>query len=239
MSIAVAAPDAQGYRAAGWIRRGPAHRGDARYGMLFLAPFCLFLIVFQYFAIGLMLRNSFYSFSLLNLGISKFVGWGNYRNLVHDHMAIQSIEVTVLFALGSVLTQVPLGLGLAIMLNRSGRSTTLLRALAFSPVVSSVVVVTTMWTFIYAPSGGLANSILAVFGLGPLKFVTSSSQALASVILMTLWEEVGFSMVLFLAGLQSIPASTKRPQLWMVPGRSAAFGILCYRSSKGRPSLSW
>ncbi|HTT92830.1 MAG TPA: sugar ABC transporter permease [Acidimicrobiales bacterium] len=187
-----------------WTARGGVHRGDARYGLLFLLPFCAALIVFQYVAIGLMIRNSLFSYSFLG-GTTKFVGVGNYTTLVHDPLAIQSIEVTVLFALGSVLLQVPLGLALAILLNRPGLSTTALRAIIFSPVVSSVVVVTTMWTFIYAPSGGLANSILAVFGIAPLKFITSSNEALASVIVMTLWEEVGFSMVLFLAGLQAIP----------------------------------
>ena len=171
-----------------------------------LVPFLVLLGIFQYFAIGLMIRNSLYSYSLLNTGYSKFVGLGNYREILHDHLAIQSIEVTLLFALGVVVTQVPLGLGLALLLNMRRHGAALLRSIVFVPVVTSVVVVTTMWTFIYAPSGGLANSVLQAMHLPVFKYTTAPHQALPALIIMTLWEEVGFSMMLFLAGLQSIPA---------------------------------
>jgi ABC-type sugar transport system permease subunit len=183
----------------GWKRR------DGRSAVLFLLPFCVLLAVSQYYAIGLMVRNSLYSYTLLDPSAGKFVGLKNYREIVHDHTALQSIEVTLLFAVGIVVTQVPLGLGLAVLLNRRRRSTTFLRAIVFSPVVTSVVVVTTMWTFIFAPVDGLANSVLHAVGIGPLKFVTSSGEVLPSLVVMTLWEEIGFSMILFLAGLQSIP----------------------------------
>lgn len=185
------------------VRRAIGKHGDVWHGALFLLPFCAVLLFFQYFAIALMVRNSLFSFTFLTS--SHFVGLANYREFLHDPLAIQSIEVTTIFAAASVITQVPLGLGIAILLNRPGRLATILRAIVFSPVVSSVVVVATMWTFIYAPTGGLANGILHAFGISPLKFLTSGNQALASVVVMTLWEEVGFSMLLFLAGLQSIP----------------------------------
>jgi ABC-type sugar transport system permease subunit len=170
-----------------------------------LVPFLIMLAIFQYFAIGLMIRNSLYSYSLLNTSFSKFVGLGNYREILHDHLALQSIAVTLLFALGVVVTQVPLGLGLALLLNMRRRGAPLLRSIVFIPVVTSVVVVTTMWTFIYAPSGGLANSVLAALHLPQFKYLTASHQAIPALVIMTLWEEVGFSMMLFLAGLQSIP----------------------------------
>jgi ABC-type sugar transport system permease subunit len=170
-----------------------------------LVPFLIMLAIFQYFAIGLMIRNSLYSYSLLNTSFSKFVGLGNYREILHDHLALQSIAVTLLFALGVVITQVPLGLGLALLLNMRRRGAPLLRSIVFIPVVTSVVVVTTMWTFIYAPSGGLANSVLAALHLPQFKYLTASHQAIPALVIMTLWEEVGFSMMLFLAGLQSIP----------------------------------
>jgi multiple sugar transport system permease protein len=170
-----------------------------------LVPFLIMLAIFQYFAIGLMIRNSLYSYSLLNTSFSKFVGLGNYREILHDHLALQSIGVTLLFALGVVITQVPLGLGLALLLNMRRRGAPLLRSIVFIPVVTSVVVVTTMWTFIYAPSGGLANSVLAALHLPQFKYLTASHQAIPALVIMTLWEEVGFSMMLFLAGLQSIP----------------------------------
>lgn len=193
--------------------------GHVRVAVVFLLPFMVLLAFFQYFAIGLMIRNSFYNFSLLNSGYSQFAGLGNYRQLLHDSVARQSIEVSLLFALGVVATQVPFGLALAVMLNSRRRGVQLLRSVVFLPVVTSVVVVTTMWTFIYAPSDGLANSVLNAVGLPSLLWSTSSHEALASMILMTLWEEVGFSMMLFLAGLQSIP--TEYEEAAAVDGASA------------------
>ncbi|HUB71133.1 MAG TPA: sugar ABC transporter permease [Acidimicrobiales bacterium] len=200
-----------GRRVAGTMLRPPrrVRRVGARRELVaagfFLLPFIALLALFQYFAIGLMIRNSFYTYSLLNPAEGKFSGLTNYRVMIHDPVAIQSIEVTLLFALGIVATQVPLGLALAIFLNIRRRGVQLLRSVVFLPVVTSVVVVTTMWTFIYAPSDGLANSLLHFVHLPSLLWATSDHEALPAMILMTLWEEVGFSMMLFLAGLQSIP----------------------------------
>lgn len=187
------------------LRSASQHADDAVAASAFLLPFLALLALFQYFAIGLMIRNSFYTYSLLNSGVSRFVGLGNYHQILHDRLALQSISVTLLFALLVVVTQVPLGLGLALLLNIKRRGVMLLRSVVFIPVVTSVVIVTTMWTFIYAPSGGLANGVLHAVHLPMLKFTTEHNQALPSLVIMTLWEEVGFSMMLFLAGLQSIP----------------------------------
>lgn len=193
-------------RPAGWPGLLNGRRRDTTLtAVACLTPFLILLGIFQYFAIGLMIRNSLYSYSLLNAGFSKFVGFANYTEIFHDHLAMQSIEVTLLFALGVVVTQVPLGLGLALLLNMRRRGAPLLRSIVFVPVVTSVVVVTTMWTFIYAPSSGLANSALHALHLPEFKYLTTPHQALPALVIMTLWEEVGFSMMLFLAGLQSIP----------------------------------
>jgi ABC-type sugar transport system permease subunit len=181
-------------------------RRDGIAALPFLLPFMAFLAIFQYFTIGLMIRNSLYNYSLLDPAVAKYVGLANYRMLIHDHLALQSIAVTLLFAAGAIVTQVPIGLGLAILLNARRRGVAIIRAVVFLPVVTSAVVVTTMWTFIYAPSNGLANSVLSALHLPTLLYTTSAHQALPALIVMTLWEEVGFSMMLFLAGLQSIPA---------------------------------
>jgi ABC-type sugar transport system permease subunit len=180
---------------------------EGAWAAILLAPFCLCLLLFQYFAIILLVRNSFFSYSLLNSTSDTFIGLGNYRELIHDPTAIQSIEVTLLFAAATVVLQVPLGLGLALLLNTRRRGVTILRGVVFAPVIVSVVVVTTMWTFIYAPTGGLANSVLHTVGIGAQNYIASQQQALPSIVLVTLWEEVGFAMILFLAGLQGIPAT--------------------------------
>ena len=206
-SAEIASPAGRRRRPAGEAGRLSGRRRDTTVtAVACLVPFLVLLGIFQYFAIGLMIRNSLYSYSLLNAGFSKFVGLANFREILHDHLALQSIAVTLIFALGVVVTQVPLGLGLALLLNMRRRGAPLLRSIVFVPVVTSVVVVSTMWTFIYAPSGGLANSVLQALHLPTFKYLTTPHQALPALVIMTLWEEVGFSMMLFLAGLQSIPA---------------------------------
>ncbi|GAA1922293.1 sugar ABC transporter permease [Microbacterium aoyamense] len=180
-------------------------RSEGWTGLLFLTPFAILLIVFQYLAFALMVRNSLFDYSLLNPANEEFIGLGNFVRLLGDSRAHQSILVTLLFAAGLVILQIPCGLALAMLLNRKRRGVSLIRAVVFLPVVVSMVVVSTMWLFIYSPENGLANSFLEAIGIPAQPFITSASQALPSLIFMSLWQQVGFSMILFLAGLQSIP----------------------------------
>jgi ABC-type sugar transport system permease subunit len=180
-------------------------RSEGWTGLLYLAPFAILLIVFQYLAFALMIRNSLFDYTLLNPANEEFIGFGNFERLLTDSRAHQSILVTLLFAFGLVVLQIPCGLALAMLLNRKRRGVALIRAVVFLPVVVSMVVVSTMWLFIFSPENGLANSVLAIFGIPAQPFLTSVSQALPSLIFMSLWQQVGFSMILFLAGLQSIP----------------------------------
>jgi multiple sugar transport system permease protein len=174
-------------------------------GLLMLAPFLILLAIFQYWAIVLMVRNSFLKYTFLNTDFVQFVGLDNYVRIFQDPDALQSIGVTILFAAGLVIVQLPCGLLLALLLNMRRRGVALVRAIVFLPVVTSMVVISTMWTFIYSPENGLANGLLHALGLPGLDYITSASQALPSLIFMSLWQQVGFSMMLFLSGLQSIP----------------------------------
>jgi multiple sugar transport system permease protein/fructooligosaccharide transport system permease protein len=117
----------------------------------------------------------------------------------------QAFEVTFAFAAGTVCTVVPLSFLLAVYLNGVLPARGLVRTIVFLPVMTSAVVVATMWTFLLEPNNGLINSALSAVGLPRLAFLTSSAQALPSVVLMMLWQQTGFATVLYLAGLQGIP----------------------------------
>lgn len=172
--------------------------------MLFLAPFLAAMVLFQYVPLVQLVWDSFRSFSIVGAGSNKFVGLGNYRQLLNDPVGRGSIFTTAIFAVGLMAGEIALGLGLALLLQRATLPRKLLRSLIFWPVVTSAVVVTTMWTFIYDPAHGLLDSAVSAVGLRPLALLTSSSQALPALLVMTIWEEVGISMLLYLSGLQSI-----------------------------------
>ncbi len=171
----------------------------------FLGPFLVLLIAFQYFPLALMAHDSLYNFPLLNPADRTFVGVQNYIDLFNDPDAIQSFAVTLLLAACSVVLVIPLSLLVALFLNTRLPGRGLVRTMAFLPVVTSVAVVATIWTFLLDPSNGLINAGIKLLGGSPLAFLTDTSQALPAIIVMTVWQQIGFAAVLFLAGLQSIP----------------------------------
>jgi ABC-type sugar transport system permease subunit len=209
--------------------RKPATRRQKRdwlFAAGFLAPFMILLLVFQYVPLLVMARNSVYDYSLLNPAAAKFVGLRNFTDMVEYDDAAVSFGVTFLFALGVVLFVIPIAFSLALFLNSKLPARGLVRTMIMLPVVTSSVVVSTMWAFLLDPSNGLINGVLNIIGVANQPFLTSTSQALPALIAMTLWQQVGFGAILFLAGLQGLPAelteaaridgATRRQVLWNV-----------------------
>lgn len=184
-------------------RGGPAH--SARVGLAFAAPFLLFLIMFQYVPIGMLVRNSFFDYTLLRPDEQNFIGLGQYERILGDPSVTSTFGVTLLFALGVVAIVVPLGFLFAVFLNGKFRGRSIVRTIVFLPVVTSVAVTSTMWLFMLTKNGGLVNSAIVGLGLPPVAFLTSIPWALISIIVMTAWQQIGFAAVLFLTGLQSVP----------------------------------
>lgn len=173
--------------------------------LAFVGPFLALLLLFQYWPVARMLRDSLYDFSLLNPDARTFVGFGNYLDLLSDPDRRQAFLVSFGFAAGVVCTVVPLAFLLAVYLDGTLPARAVVRTVIFLPVVTSAVVIATMWTFLLEPSNGLVNGALSAAGLPRAAFLTSKAQALPSLVLMTLWQQTGFATVLFLSGLQGIP----------------------------------
>ncbi|MGV8935785.1 MAG: carbohydrate ABC transporter permease [Allorhizobium sp.] len=210
-------------------KRKPASRRQKRdwlFAAGFLAPFMLLLLIFQYLPLLVMAKNSVYQYSLLNPAAAKFVGLRNFSDMLEYDDAAISFGVTFLFALGVVLFVVPVAFSLALFLNSKLPARGLVRTMIMLPVVTSSVVVATMWSFLLDPSNGLINGVLNLAGIGNQPFLTSTTQSLAALIVMTLWQQVGFGAILFLAGLQGMPVelteaaridgATRRQVLWNV-----------------------
>jgi multiple sugar transport system permease protein len=141
----------------------------------------------------------------------QFLGLEQYRRIWLDPSFRQALLNNGLFALAVVPVQTALALGLALLLNRPLRGMALFRTLFFMPVVFPMSLVAVIWTVIYAPgANGMMNVFLdfITFGLWtPRDFLRDPIFALPSIMLLSLWQGVGFQMVIMLAGLQAIPSA--------------------------------
>jgi multiple sugar transport system permease protein len=135
----------------------------------------------------------------------KFIGLGNFVDLLRDPLFLKSAWVSFTYVTFSVVPVIPLALALAILFNRSLMLKNMLRSAVFMPVVMPAVVMAVVWTFMYQQDG-VINTILGWFDIDPVPWLRSSSTALWSVILIGIWRATPYYMVIFLAGLQAIPA---------------------------------
>jgi raffinose/stachyose/melibiose transport system permease protein len=143
------------------------------------------------------------------IGSFKFVGLANFHTLLHDDRALASITNTLLLTVAIVIVQNGIGLLLALGVNTNIRSRALLRVIFFAPAVVSPVMVAFLWKYVYNPDNGAGlNGILGAVGLGSLRqdWLGNPSLTLWSVAAMVVWQYAGYSMVIFLAGLQGVPA---------------------------------
>lgn len=189
-------------------RGNPRHSPETRRRLLaaggFLAPFLALLLVFQYIPLAILGRSSLETYTLYNPEVREFVGLSNFIYVFTDSATRQSLIVTLLFVTGMVVLVVPSAFLIAMLLNSRFPARALVRTMVFLPVVTSQVVVATMFVFVLSESG-LLNSALASVGLGPFPFLTDSDFALPAIIVMSVWQQVGLAAVLFIGGLQGIP----------------------------------
>ncbi len=172
--------------------------------ILFLAPTFIGLFLFQYLPLITAVRNSFYHYNLLEPDARTFAGFANYRRLIKEARFRSSLGHTVVFGVAKVVIQTPLALALALLVQRTTRRATIVRSAIFAPVVTSVTIIAVIWNLMYDPEHGLFNTLLIAFHLGKQPFLTSAGQALPAIIAMSIWQDAGFTMLLFLAGLQGI-----------------------------------
>ncbi len=171
---------------------------------LFLLPALVVLGVTVFWPALQAFYLSFTRYSYDLTGLPQWVGWSNLERLVNDQVFWKTLGNTLLYLVGVVPILVLLPLGLAILVNRSLRGINWFRAAFYSPVVISMVVAGIAWQWLYS-SNGLLNQILRAVGLGAIPWLTSPQWAIFSVMAVTVWKGLGYYMVIYLAGLQSIP----------------------------------
>ena len=147
---------------------------------------------------------SFNKYDLLT-GAFSFVGIDNYLDTFTDQRSLRSIANTSIYVVGNVVGDTLLGLFFALLLDRMGRGSVVLRTIYFMPVVVSVVALAQLWIWIYHRDLGLLNWALSLVGIGKVGWLVDTRYALSSIIIMNVWREMGFALVIFMAGLKTIP----------------------------------
>ena len=187
-------------------RRHPywtTRRRDQLTGYLFIAPALLGAVAFVFLPLVLVVWYSLHEWNVL-ADTFDFVGADNYRRLAEDPTVPAVLRATAFFSLGLVVLNLVLALLLAVLLNQKLRGTTFFRMLFFSPVVVSLLAWTIVWNFLLQDNGGV-NSLLAAGGIDGPNWLRSGGTAMAAVVIVQVFKNVGLNMVLFLAALQGVP----------------------------------
>jgi ABC-type sugar transport system permease subunit len=177
---------------------------------LFIAPAGGLIVLFVLLPAIAMVRTSLHAQSLTAPEAGPFSGWDNYRAILMDPDFRSAASNTAYFALLVVPLQTVLALLLALWVNGPRWSRRTLRLAIFIPTTLSLTVTAVLWKLLYEPAGatgsGLLNGLLTSLGLPAQPFLTSPRQAMLCLVGMSIWQGAGFQMMIFLAGLQTIPA---------------------------------
>lgn len=173
--------------------------------LLALLPSFIIFVAFTLYPIVYSLYLSFFNASLLSPR-RTFIGLANYSNLFQNPTFQKAIKNTLYYTIGVVPLGIVLSLLVAVLLNNQLRFRSFFRAAFFAPVITSMVAVSIVWTWMLEPNYGLINNLLALVGIVGPGWLTDPAWAMPSVILLSIWKNLGFNMVIFLAGLQGISA---------------------------------
>lgn len=172
---------------------------------LFVLPALINFAMFRYYPIIWAARTSFFKYSFLK-GFEGFVGLQHYIKIfTDDPQFLNSLKVTLVYAITKVPIQIALALGLAVFAAQKKRGMGAMRAIIFIPVVTSFIVVSIVWGMMLNKDVGLVNAILQTIGLPRMEFLSSKTNALPSIIMISIWKDVGYSVIVLVAGLKGIP----------------------------------
>jgi multiple sugar transport system permease protein len=184
--------------------------GGKRAVILFLGPALVAIGMFFFVPVLAAFALSFTDFDIYALGsfeFARFVGFKNYGQLLTDPLFWKAFRNTLEFLLIGGPLSIGVSLGAALMIqSKLVRWKGFFRTAYFTPVVTTLVAVAVIWRFIYHPRFGLLNYLLSLIGIGGIDWLGDQHWAMPAIILMAVWKNFGYNMVIFIAGLQNIPA---------------------------------
>ncbi|RKP51543.1 sugar ABC transporter permease [Cohnella endophytica] len=153
------------------------------------------------------LGSAYYSLTDWDGITSKFIGFDNYKEMFHDRMIVTSFRNTVMYTVSITVLQNVVGLLVAMLLVRKFRGVNVMRTMLFMPYIFSTLLIGYVWGFILEPNIGVVNNVLDAIGLDAWKmgWLSDPGTARWMIVLVTIWQCMGYSMVIYIAGLQGIP----------------------------------
>ncbi|WP_159805450.1 carbohydrate ABC transporter permease [Cellulomonas citrea] len=197
-----------GAAGAGRSTSGSPRRRAAWAGLAFIVPgFALYALVIAYPAVQALLI-SLRDYKITPGAISPWIGLDNYVRALHDPVLLRSFVNAAVYMVATVPTQIVIGLGLAVLLNTALPGRTLFRVLFYLPVVTSWVVVSLLFQYLFATDNGIVNYLLVdVLGVlnQPVDWLGQRWTAMVAISALGIWKGVGWSMLIFLAALTGVP----------------------------------
>jgi multiple sugar transport system permease protein len=182
---------------------------ERRAAILFMAPALAIILLFFLIPVCaslLLSLSDFDIYALADMHNIRLVGLKNYNELMHNPLFWKALVNTLYFtAVGGPLTVV-VALGAALLVNaKSAKFKSLYRTIYFAPVVTTIVAVAVVWKYLYHPRFGLLNRALAIVGVHPIDWLGDPKWAMPAIILLSIWKNFGYNMIIFVAALQSVP----------------------------------
>ena len=185
-------------------RRGRLVLRNTAVGWSFLLPNFAGFAVLTLVPVALLFYYAFTSWNVF--GGAEWTGLDNFRQLLHDRSFRTALTNTVYYTVFHIPLTLVAALGLALLLNRKLRGVAFFRTVAFFPYITSIVALAQVWNMLFSPSYGPINQFLRTIGIAhPPGWTTSAHWSMPAVIIVGTWREAGYYMLLFLAGLQTIP----------------------------------
>lgn len=185
-------------------RQVTTRRRDLVTAVLFLLPSALVFGVFTHVGLVYNLAISLTNWKFTGAA-NRWVGLENYRRFFSSHAFAVVFRNTVYYSVVTVIAALVLGLVLALLLNRPLRGRAVARTILFAPYVTTLSAAAMLWLWLYEPRFGLVNIVLGWVGVSGPDWMRSAEWAMPGLIIMSVWRAAGYNMVIYLAGLQSIP----------------------------------
>lgn len=184
---------------------------EARWGLILVLPVMALFVALKLAPLFYGGYLSLTEYSLLQP--PRFIGFDNYIRLFNDSRALNAFRITLIYTVGTVVPASVLSLTVALLLNNRLRGMAVFRTVFYMPQVASWVAIGVAWLYIMNPAFGPFNYVLSQLGIDSQGFLNDGSQALPTLIGIGIWRQLGYSVVIFLAGLQGIPRHLKEAAL--------------------------
>jgi multiple sugar transport system permease protein len=182
---------------------------NRRAAFLFLTPALAAIGIFFVLPVAAAFLMSFTDFDIYSLGnfhYARFIGLNNYFQLLNDPLFWKALKNTMYFLVVGGPLSIAVSLGSALLLQpKMLRLKGFFRTAYFAPVVTTLVAVAVVWRFVYHPRFGILNYILSLVGIQGIDWLGDPQWAMPAIIVMAVWKNFGYNMIIFIAGLQNIP----------------------------------